>query len=258
MPVSLSEVTFTQFQSKGIISASETYAPGQVYVVNFSSLPIVNKTMVKTISAKKLGEMEYELFKLKALEKVYKYYEDQHFPRESKGFVDLYGKEAETWLKEIGITEFNGFAPSTTTAKSTDFYMAVELLTKISNHSALPKVTDILAKISGNKPLKEVDELMKIAIDDYNTQTGSTMYKSLKDENLKNEVLKNWLNTSKMNVRVKRRALIQQVAQIKFSLILSKKWFEEFKTFEEKSITLSLNKKNITFNFELEETQVNL
>ena len=99
---------------------------------------------------------------------------------------------------------------------------------------------------------------MKVAIDDYTSQINSSIYKSLTDEKLKGEVLKNWLTSVKMSVRVKRRSFIQQVAQIKFSLILSKKWFEEFKTFEEKTITLSFNKKDVVFNFELEEKQVNL
>jgi len=258
LPVSLSQHTFILFQNKGIINSNELYVPKQVYVLDFSSLPIVNKKMVKTISAKKLAEMEYELFKLKALEKVYKYYEEQHFPRESKGFVDLYGKEAESWLKELGITEFNGFAPSMTTEKSDDFYVAVQLLTKISNHSSLPKVIDVINKMNENKSIKDVDELMKIAIDDYNNQINSSLYKSLKDEKLKNEVLKTWLSTSKNEIKLKRRTLLQEIAQIKFSLILSKKWFEEFKSFDEKSITLSFDKKNVTFNFELKETNVNL
>ena len=80
--------------------------------------------MVKGISAKKLANLEWELLKLKGKNKAYKYYDDLLFPRVSKGFVAMYGEEAEKWLKELGITEFNGFSPKTDTVPSTDYYMS--------------------------------------------------------------------------------------------------------------------------------------
>ena len=51
--------------------------------------------------------------------------------------------ECAAWLKEIGITDYNGFAPLTDTEESTDFYMSVNLATKIKGLSSLPKVEDV-------------------------------------------------------------------------------------------------------------------
>lgn len=229
-----------------------------IWIVDFSNLPIVNKKMVKTISAKLLAEKEYGLITLKALEKVYGYYEKTLFPKESKGFVEKYGKEAEEWLKDLGITEAGGFAPKTTTEKGADFYMAVELKTKISKHSALPTVADVIAKIAKKGVLNPVEELMAVAIKDYEAQISSKLYTSQKDDSVKATILQTWLNNVKLEIRKNRRALLQEIAQIKFSLILSKKWFEEFASFDEDTLNLKLNGKDLTFKFELTEKEINV
>ncbi len=257
LPVTLSKPTFALFQANGIIDATESYLPSKIYVLDFSSLPIINKKMVKAISAKTLAEKEYSLLKLQGLAKAYKYYGEQHFPKVSKGFVDLYGTEGEAWLKELGITSYNGFAPKTTTEKSTDFYMAVELNTKIAKLSALPTVASVIKKIEEGKALTPADELLKTAIDDYKVQTTSAIYVSL-DQKSKDQALENWLKVVNKTVSDQRKQLLQEIAQIKFSLILSKKWFTEFKSFEEDTLVQKIDGKDLTFKFELTETQVNL
>jgi hypothetical protein len=258
LPVTLSKATFALFQGNGIIEAGLAYLPKQIYVLDFSSLPIINKKMVKSISAKALAEKEYSLLKLQGLAKAYKYYGELHFPKVSKGFVDQYGADAEAWLKELGITTYNGFNPKMTTEKSTDFYMAVELNTKIAKLSSLPTVASVIKKIDEGKTLTPADELLKTAIDDYKTQTSSAIYKSLTSEKMKNEVLENWLKSVNKTVSDQRKQLLQEIAQIKFSLILSKKWFTEFKSFEEDTLVQKIDGKDLTFKFELTETQVNI
>jgi len=254
LPITASNKTIVKLIKNNV---NVTTDENNISTIDFSSLPIVNKKMVKNISATKLAELEYHLFELQALEKVYKYYESKHFPRVSVGFVEKYGVDAEAWLKELGITEFNGFAPKTTTEAGSDLYMAVELKTKIAKHSSLPKVEDVIAKVLANKPLTPVDKLMAVAINDYQSQINSSLYKSLKDDKLRNDVLKTWLSTSKMDVRVNRRKLLQEIAQIKFSLILSKKWFDEFNSFDENELTLNLNGSGeVTVKFDMIEKEV--
>lgn len=255
LPLSISEQTFNKFKTKGLVVGG--YTSG-VVVADFSSLPIINKKMVKSISAKKLGMLEYELIQTQALEKAYKYFEELHFPKASKGFIDKYGKEAEEWLKSLGLTESNGFNPSMTTEKGSDFYMAVELKTKIAKHSAIPKITDVLDKIKTGKALNAVDLLVKVAIDDYNAQVTSKLYTDLTDETLKNEVLKNWLKSVKGSMNKKRKQLLQEIAQIKFSLILSKKWFEELPTFDDNTLSMKIGNNDLAFVFEYKEKEVTL
>lgn len=262
LPLSVSGATLKKFIANGLpvvlsTGMGNTGLP-DIHVVDFSELPIINKKMVKSISAKKLGMLEYELLQTKALEKAYKYYDELHFPKKSEGFVKKYGTEAEVWLKSLGVTEYNGFNPSMTTEKGSDFYMAVELNTKIAKHSAIPKITDVIEKMKAGKALNPVDQLVKVAIDDYNTQVTSKMYTELTDETLKNKILENWLKSVKSTMNKKRKGLLQEIAQIKFSLILSKKWFEEFSSFDEDTLNLKINNNDLSIKFELTESQVNL
>ena len=254
LPIKASEETIQTLSNLGLIVDIDE---NEIITIDFSSLPVVNRKMVQSISAKILAEKEYNLFELKALEKVYKYYENKHFPRVSQGFVDLYGVEAEAWLKELGITQFNGFAPKTTAAEGSDVYMAVELKTKIAKHSALPKVDVVIDKVLAGKSLTPAESLMAIAINDYQTQVSSPIYTTLTDQKLRDEVLKNWLKTAKNSVRVNRRQLLQDIAQIKFALILSKKWFEEFNSFDENKMTIDMNGSGeVQFTFDMVEKEI--
>lgn len=254
LPLSLSPETVAKFKANGV----DVKEVDGIYIVDFSSLPVINKKMVRAISAKKLGELEFNLLKLQGLAKAYKYYEGIHFPKVSKGFVDEYGAEAEAWLKEQGITSFNGFAPKMTTEKGTDVYMAVELNTKIAKYSAIPTVASVIKKLEEGKALTPADELLKPAIDDYNTQINSKLYTSLKDEKLKNDVLENWLKGANKDAQTKRKEYLQEIAQIKFALILSKKWFTEFKSMEEDTLVQKIDGKELTIKFEMAEKEIAL
>jgi hypothetical protein len=259
LPISLSKETFDKFKSLNLLDELVgDYVQGKTYIVDFSSLPIINKKMVKSISAKVLAEKEYSLLKLQGLAKAYKYYSELHFPKVSTGFVEKYGTEAEAWLKELGITSYNGFAPKMVTEKGNDFYMAVELKTKIAKYSTIPTVASVIKKVEEGKALTPVDELLKPAIDDYKAQTTSSLYITLKDQKLKDQVLENWLKTVNKVVADQRKQLLQEIAQIKFSLILSKKWFTEFNSFEEDTLVQKIDGKDLTFKFELAEKEVTL
>jgi hypothetical protein len=144
------------------------------------------------------------------------------------------------------------------TEKGNDFYMAVELITKIAKHSTIPPVNSIIEKIKVGKQLTQIDELLKPAIDDYNTQINSSIYLSLTDQKLKDQILENWLKTVNKALSDQRKQLLQEIAQIKFSLILSKKWFIEFNSFDEDTLLETIDNKDLTFKFELSEKEVNL
>ena len=223
-------------------------------VIDLTSLPIINRAMVKSISAKGLAIQEWELQKLQADKKVYDYYRKSLFPKESKSFVELLGQEQADWLKTIGITDYNGFAPLTDAEESTDFYMSVNLETKIKGFSSLPKVEDVIAKLKSGAALKPVELIMSDAVKKYQTQLESEMYKSLSEEQQKG-VLKTYLITKSDILNKKRRKALQEIAQIKFSLILSKKWFTEFKTFDENKLNIKLDNQDLEFTFDLSEKE---
>ena len=48
---------------------------------------------------------------------------------------------------------------------------------------------------------------------------------------------------------------MQEIAQIKFALILSKKWFTEFKSFDENQLSVNFDGKDLDFTFALTEKE---
>jgi hypothetical protein len=210
-------------------------------VINLSSLPIVNRGMVKAISANALAKQEWELIKLQGQKKVYDFYRKQLFPKTSKSFVDMLSQECADWLKEVGITDYNGFAPKVTFAEATDFYMSVNLETKIKGLSSLPKVEDVVTKLKDGKALKASEWVMMDAIKDFLAQP---------QEGLEAYLVKKSDESNK-----KKRKVMQEIAVIKFSLILSKKWFSEFKSFDENKLSVNFDGQALEFTFDLNEKE---
>jgi hypothetical protein len=210
--------------------------------------------MVKAVSAMELAKLQWELQKLQGDKKVYDFYKKSLYPKTSKSFVELLGQEAADWLKEVGVTDYNGFAPKVTSAEATDFYMSVVLDTKIKGLSSLPKVEDVVAKIKTGAALKLNEWVMADAIKKYLAQLDSDIYKSLGEEQQKG-VLKTYLETKSGILNKQRRKILQEIAQIKFSLILSKKWFTEFKSFDENQLNVNFDGQDLTFTFALDEKE---
>jgi hypothetical protein len=235
------------------------YLDGDMSIIsiNLKSLPLVNRGMVKAISAESLAKKEWEHKKLQGDKKVYDFYKNELYPKTSKSFVELLGQEATDWLKEVGVTDYNGFAPKSTAAESTDVYMSVNLATKIKGLSSLPKVVDVIAKIASGKPLKVNEWVMSDAITKYHQQLYSDLYKSLSEEQQKG-VLKTYLESKSELLDKRRRKVLQEIAEIKFSLILSKKWFNEFQSFDENTLNLTLDGQALTFTFDLSEKEVEI
>jgi len=227
---------------------------GEVAVIDLTSLPLVNRGMVKAISAEALAKKQWELKKLQGDKKVYDFYKKQLFPKTSKGFAELLGDEAAAWLKEVGITDYNGFSPKVVSAEAQDFYMSVVLDTKIKGLSSLPKVDAVVAKIESGADLKLSEYVMSDAIKKYQAQLESDMYKTLNEEQQKG-VLKTYLETKSGILNKQRRKILQEIAQIKFSLILSKKWFTEFQSFDENTLSLNIDGKDLDFTFALTEKE---
>lgn len=254
IPVSYSDELKAILDNNNVNSTDAEFNGVKLIIIDLTSLPIINRSMVNAVSANSLAKLEWKLINLQGDKKVYDYYRKSLFPKTSKSFVELFGQECADWMKEIGITDFNGFAPKVTSAESTDFYMSVNLATKIKGLSAISKVEDALLKIKSNKELKLNEYVMADAIRKYITQTESDLYLSLNEEQQKG-ILKTYLETKSDILNKQKRKIMQEIAQIKFSLILSKKWFTEFKSFDENKLSLKLDNIDVDFTFDLSEKE---
>lgn len=257
LPVLYSKELITMLTDNGVQWYSSAYnEDNNVVVINLNSLPIINKAMVNNISAEELARKEFDLIKIQSQTKVYDYYRKLLFPKESKSYIETYGQEAADWLKEIGITDYNGFNPKSEAQESTDFYMSVNLLVKIKGLSSLPKVEDVVAKLDKGD-FKLAESLMAPAIIEYNQQLESSIFKSL-DEADQKVVLKHYLIKKSKELIQQKRNIAQSIAETKFSVILSRKWLAGLKSFDDNKLDLTLNGKDISFTFDLLEKEVKI
>jgi len=221
-------------------------------VVYLSSLPIINRNIVNNVWGKNLAKLEWELMKLRADKKVFDYYKNKQFPKISKTYVDMVGRECAEWLKEIGITDYNGFTPKTELVDSEDYYMSIELLTKIKGLSKLPKVIDVVKKNYEKKSLNISEKIMINAINEYSELINTVKFKNETHEKQR-EIIETFLNKKSTALNQIKGYVMGEIAKIKFALILSKKWFKEFESFDDNKLSLNFNGIDLDFTFELKE-----
>lgn len=246
LPVSLTENTLKVLQNENIVN-SEVKA-GEVFVLDTSKIPVINRNMVKTVTAKQTFTNVFRLEQLKATQKVYKFYRDKYAPKKSEGFSVLYGEAASEWLKEVGVTDYNGFNPPSDSVPLNDVYTATELKISIKGLSSLPSVNDVLKKISAGKSLTLRESLLKPAIDKV------TNFLDNNDVN-KNELVKTWLKSETNNVISKVREINNKISKTKFAIILGHVWFNDLAV-GENSMTINIDGNDIHVTAELVEKEI--
>ncbi len=248
LPISMSESTFNKLVHENIVDDHKyMYQKDVIYPLDLSKLPIINRSIAdgKT-SAKVLFSKIYEELKLKALLKVYKYFKSG-FEQETSAYAltGLTDVQIE-YLKELGITD-KGFNPPCEEVTPTDYYYAKEFNIKMKKLSSLPKITDVLDKMTKGKNLTESDKLIQEGLVNYNS--ASLGKKEWKDAN-KLE----WLNENIRQVQKNMIELRKEIQRTKFSIILAKHWFDEFDSRE--NCTLDVN--GITFTVSLDTKKVEI
>lgn len=242
LPVSLSEGTFNKLQSEGLLSG-ETYEAGKVYVLDYSSLPVVNRKMTNTLSAKELFTEEYELLKLKARNTVFNHYKKRLFDKLGKDFIDLYGVEATEWLKSLGIT-VSGFNPPKELEKTGEEINVNTLEVKIGGRTLPTSKKDfdaIEAKIDKGIALTPRESLLEPAIREYK------QFVSMLNGVTNNSIIENWLTEKSKNFRSEKNKLMGKISQKKFMTIVGKTWFTEFTDRSQNELTLTVDSQDIKF-----------
>jgi len=272
LPVRVSTGTFQKFLAEGVIAgATSTSKVGSSadtadVLLDLRKLPVINRQMVKTLSAKEFFQRSYDLTKAQAAQKVYKDYAKVMLPaKESKGYVDQYGADAAQWLKEQGITDYNGYQPpKTTQAPTTDVYVGKELKVSLKGLSSLPKVADVQAKIMKkgsdgtvewlkNPKLNAPSSLMADAVKDVETYLASPAYTGAKNQS---EALRTWLETQTKTAIEKTRQLIFEVAQATFVTVVGQVWFQEFASIDENSMKIKVDGNEIECKVEMKEVEI--
>jgi len=248
LPVTISEATWKALQTAGVQAEAQPGAGKNgvgIVVIDLKPLPIINREMVKAVSAKSSIELEWALLKSRAAQKVYKHYQNELFPGvKLKSLADLYGKDGAEWLKEQGIT-YNGFSPKTVQAESKDFIIGKELEIKLKGCSKLDSVKAVKEKTGKKNPC---DVLMSDAID---------AVESYLKKNPKN-LHEKWLTGKTDTATAETRGLIYQTAQTRFAIIVGQVWFQEFGSLDENTLKVNVDGQEITGIAELREVEIKI
>ncbi len=263
LPVKISDATMAEFttaMSDGRMSPEAVTFDGDVALVNLEKLPVLNRQMVGSVSAKQFFAAQFELLRVQASQKVYNAYVKELLPaKKSDGFVASYGEDGAAWLKEQGFTDYSGFSPKSVQAESTDVYMAKELKTSVKGYSKLPTLKELREMVAKGK-VNAPGVLMLPAVEEVDAFLASKIYTKAA---AKDAVLESWLDGQATDAKKRTRGLIRDLAQTAFALIVGQVWFSEFASLDENTMIIeaddgSGSKAKIEVKSELREVAVKI
>lgn len=261
LPVRITEKTYEELKNKaGFELFADTGATCEEdkstrVDLNLRSLPVINRKMVKDVSAKTFFQTKYALIQAQAEQKVFNSYSKDLLPdKKSKSFAAQYGDEATEWLKELGFTDYSGFSPKSVQAEAVDFYMGKELKVNLKGLSSLPSLKDLRQQIAKGKT-NTAGSLMVPALAIVESFLTSESYKDAVD---KDAVLSKWLETQTRVAKSRTRNLIYEIAQTTFCIIVGQIWFKEFASLEESALDLTIDGIKIPCKAELREIEIKI
>jgi len=246
LPVTLSKETYEILGKEKIIWNNSPWEKDRVYVLELNKVPVMNRAIANgKTSATDLSDKVFDEIKLQAQLKVLNYVKKDleektdYLENTFKGLSD----DQVQFLSDKGITK-DGFSPTVEIQDPVDFYFAKDFFIKVKSFSSLPSVKDTRARIASGK-LRPADEVMKLGIDLYDNSPVADQSDTLKlvwvDEKIKE--LKKLL----LDVRF-------EIQRTKFSVILGKKWFDEFESRDDSILKIN----NKIFTFIVEEKKVSI
>lgn len=236
LPMSLTKDTFLKLQANGML-AGESYKAGKMYVLDFPKLPVINRSMVKGVTAEETFGQVLALQVLKGTQKVLKEFRDRYTPKESKTYLLLYGAAGTEYLANLGLTDYNGFNPPSNSVKSGDYYMAKELKIACKGLSSLPKVTDLEAAIAAGKKLKVNEFVMAGALSRIQQFLSSKIYVKAADQAA---LFNTWIEAESKAAIAETRLLTLALAKRKFSIVVGHAWFKDLPSMEHNSLDAML------------------
>lgn len=224
------------------------------FLIDLRKLPVINRKMVKAVSAKAFFTTEYELIKAQAAQKVFNAYADDLLPeKKATELVEKYGEEAAQWLKEQGIRD--GYQPpSTKQVEATDFYMGKEMAVTLAKLSKLPSMKEVRDQMAKNK-LTPSGALMAESVKRVEAFLTSEIYTKAA---AKDKVLQAWLEGEKKAAKERVRALLFEIAQTTFAIIVGQTWFSEFASIEERAYDLHIDGQTIACKAEMRDIEIKI
>lgn len=251
LPVSLTQETFNLFQGEGLLKG-EVWEDGKVYQLDMSQLPVINRKMVKATKAADMFRDVYELEKLKGTQKVFNTYRKAVAPKTSQTYDILYGTEASAWLKEIGVTDYNGYNPPSTLGDFADVYTIKVVKLGVEKVSSLPKVSDVEAKLASNKSLTLREQMLADGIRRVQEFQNSDIYLKASD---KDKLFETWLVSEQKAATEATRKLMHRLNEAKFALVVGQAWFSDLAE-DANSLTFKADGFDVTVTVSVEDKEI--
>lgn len=197
-------------------------------LVDFTSLPLINRAMTRGISGVEYVTDCVRLEALKARQKVLKFLRDNSMGKmNAKGLAELYGEDAANWLSEQGIRDY-GFSPKVSSEESTDVYMSKEMNVKIKGVSSLPAIAATIKKRDeGKKKLNNADLLIIFAYNNVQKEIAE----------LDKDQLVVYLENETRNAINDVRSLNSRLSRVMYGIVVGHAWFADL-DFEETEISI--------------------
>ena len=248
LPVSLSEPTFDTLQANGLLKG-EIYNSSTIYALDFSELPVINRKMVRSLSAKALFTHQYEMMQLQSKNSVFNHFKKTKTTNISKKFVDTYGEDATKWLVELGLKEYGIYPPSAVDKEFEEIQVnslkvKVKKLTLIKSSKDIEKV---IVKLDEGKELTPREKMLLPAIQEY--KDFERLNEGIDDDS----IFENWIQQKSKLFRREKARLMTSISKAKFLTIVGKSWFTEFKDRSEKELTLKLGEEDEEVQFTIED-----
>lgn len=254
LPVRITAETADKLKAEGVITTT-TPAEGGLHdvVIDLKPMPVVNRQMVKAVSAKALVEKTFELTRARAMQKVFNTVKKEKFAKKSENFEVLYGADAAVWLKEQGFGD-NGFSPKSVQDAVTDFYMGKEMNVKLKGYSTIPSLNEFKKQATKGK-LNGPAQLMEPAVKEIDAYLASDEFTKAADQD---KAFENWLDKRAKETTAKVRDLLFEVARISFSVIVGQVWFKEFQTIDENQLDVTCDGTAVNGTIDLREIEIQI
>lgn len=199
-------------------------------LIHVNELPVINRKMIKEITAKNFLETEWELVRSRCYQKVFNHYNKEMNEKSSTHDTKvIYSAPTAKWMMNLGFND-DGFNPRMVQAPHTDVYNAKSMETKFKGYTSIPSYNEVIKRIESGKELTGCAAIMGEAIEEVE------LFFKNNPKNLHSK----WIEGKKESYTAQTRGLIYQMAKMKFSIILGQIWFPEFKSIEENSMEIEV------------------
>lgn len=199
--------------------------------IDISALPVVNRKRVRATKMKKMTKLALQLNDYKFQLKYLGYLKKEVGATDDNPMPTGTGFTQEQWeyIETLGITAKNGYSPKKEVDKNGDYYMALTLNSNFKGFSSIPKIEDIDKKIKAGKKLTPSEEYLQLVMAFVDKKYLA---------NLKDGAYKSAVKSAFTALTIKKRKVAEELSQMKFAMIISRKWFSDCESFDDNVDTI--------------------